>query len=389
MSLKSFFIFSIPAIGLLHSCATTNNWQNDDVYSLKEPEVPIGTDINDETDYSAYVYNRRSLDRQQQYYSDRQPATVNRNRSASMAMMGPSMYMMYGNPYGMGMGMGYGFGYGSRYGYNPYGYGGYGYSPYGYGYGYPYGYGSPYYGYSPYGYSPYYGYGSPYYGGYSPYGYSPYYGYGGYGAYGGYGYGGNYYGNSGSGGSSGNTFYGHRSTYAGVGGTSSRPNGAVQIAKPNTPNGGTTTKPVGNGNVAEKSVSRQSLTAHQSAREVSGLSTPGTNRPTAAGAVRSQSGFNTRPVVARTTDHVRTAAPSVGGGRVYTPASSSGGRIQNTGRINSGNGNVSSPRTYESRPVMSSPGRVSSPGGNFGGGSRPSGGGGVRSGGSVGGGGRR
>jgi len=162
MTIRYLFIASAIGSSLFTSCMSSREWVDDDVYVLKSVDLPTDTDITDESDYNAFVYNRQNSNAQMNYYS--RPGFFPNNS-----------WMMYS-----GFGMGYNsFGFGNR------GFGGY----YGSGFYDPFwgsGYGSSYYGYG-------YGYGYPGYGGYYGYG-SPYYGYGyGYGGYGGgYGYGGNY-----------------------------------------------------------------------------------------------------------------------------------------------------------------------------------------------------
>lgn len=140
--IKLFFSLTI----LLSSCATTNNWQEDDIYSMKEAAVPIDTDISDETDYSAYIY-KKSLEDKKTVYSN----NTSSNRIEPFAWRNRPMFSVY---YGIGNPLGYStFSYGPRwylspwgdvvymdYGYNSYGNGLYG-NPYFYGYNnYPYNY---------------------------------------------------------------------------------------------------------------------------------------------------------------------------------------------------------------------------------------------------------
>lgn len=129
---------------LLSSCATSNNWQEDDVYSMKEAAVPIETDITDETDYSAYVY-KKSLEDKKTIYSN----NTSNNRMEPLAWRNTPMHAAF---YGMRINSFYGIGarwylspfgdivfldyydpfFGSQYGYpyssfgNPYNYGSYG-----------------------------------------------------------------------------------------------------------------------------------------------------------------------------------------------------------------------------------------------------------------------
>jgi hypothetical protein len=158
---------------------TSEKWVDDDVYVVKSVDLPTDTDITDETDYNAFVYNRQQNSARTSYY-DRFDFTP-----------GFSTWMLYS-----------GFGWNR---FNNFGWGGHG------GY---YNMGM----YSMYGYSPFY---DPFWGGYySPYGYygSPYYGYGGY--YGsGYGFGGGVGGGSTA--SSGLHFTGPRGGTSGYGGVRS------------------------------------------------------------------------------------------------------------------------------------------------------------------------
>ncbi|HLU88011.1 MAG TPA: hypothetical protein VKZ44_09675 [Taishania sp.] len=280
--------FTIPSLAIISiivsSCATTDSFVTDDVYSVKPSELPIGESLTDETSYASFKTRKLGNTDDRLTYADELAMNQRQNclnqwrwtancgcsyndwynnspHSPGNSMFGPRMRWapmigMYYSPYYSSFSYGYGFGYG--YGMPPY-YGhpyyGYGYNPYGMGYG---GYGM---GYGGFGYgSPYYGYNNPYYG----YGYGYPYGNYGYG-YGGYGYGGNSNGWSNSGGTIGstNTIRKARGTVSGY----SNPNGRAQnpskagITTVNTPVekvGATTnasrieTKPVERGSVISR-----------------------------------------------------------------------------------------------------------------------------------------
>lgn len=132
---------SLTAVCLLFTgCMTSEKWVDDDVYVLKTVEIPTDTDVSDETDYNAFVYNQHHSRYRVDYYSTFFYAT-------RPAWVHPYYTMggVYNRPFG-------------NYGWY-YGYGGY-YDPFGYGYGYNY---DPYWGYFN-------TYNSPYY--YNSYGYT-------------------------------------------------------------------------------------------------------------------------------------------------------------------------------------------------------------------------
>jgi hypothetical protein len=52
-------VFSISTV-LLSSCVTSEKWIEDDVYSLKEASLPINTDVNEDTDYNAYIFQKHN-----------------------------------------------------------------------------------------------------------------------------------------------------------------------------------------------------------------------------------------------------------------------------------------------------------------------------------------
>lgn len=47
---------------LLSSCVTSEKWIEDDVYSLKDASLPINTDVNEDTDYNAYIFQKHNSD---------------------------------------------------------------------------------------------------------------------------------------------------------------------------------------------------------------------------------------------------------------------------------------------------------------------------------------
>ncbi|MDR0801992.1 hypothetical protein [Fluviicola sp.] len=162
-------------------CGTSEHFMQDDVYNTRTPVMPVGTDLNDVTDYAAFVAKKEQTQTQERttYVSPRD--------YRDYFYYSQFMYYRY-SPFAMNPGLNY-YGYQSSYS----GFGNGFYSSIGFG---------NYYGYNPYGYNPYGGYyGYPYHssGYYDPYWNSPYYNnyyYGNY--YGGnyYGYGGGYYGGS-------------------------------------------------------------------------------------------------------------------------------------------------------------------------------------------------
>jgi hypothetical protein len=135
----------VIGLALLSSCATSEKWMEDDVYSVKQAILPTDTDVTDETDYSSYVYNRTQNDSKKVTYANNAQLD---NFSPYNSRFGYSV-LLISNPYNANY-----FGFGSQYHYstlwhyNPavswgyYGYNGF-YPTYGYGYGY-YGYGSYY-----------------------------------------------------------------------------------------------------------------------------------------------------------------------------------------------------------------------------------------------------
>jgi hypothetical protein len=161
MTIRHLFVFTVAGSTLFTGCMSSKEWVDDDVYVIKSVEIPTDTDISDETDYNAYVYNRRNNSAQTSYYSQFYFAP-----SYGFWMTRPGFYNDFG---WIGNRGGY---YGMSF-YDPNYYNMFGYS---------------------YFYDPFWGYSTPYYPGYYgyPYGYGGYYGYGyDYGYYPGYGYGGN------------------------------------------------------------------------------------------------------------------------------------------------------------------------------------------------------
>lgn len=57
-----FLAVSFITSALLSSCVTSEKWIEDDVYSLKEASLPLNTDVNEDTDYNAYVYQKHNSD---------------------------------------------------------------------------------------------------------------------------------------------------------------------------------------------------------------------------------------------------------------------------------------------------------------------------------------
>lgn len=219
-----FLIPSVVITGLfLTSCATSESFVNDDVYSVRPSELPIGESTADETSYASFKTRKQGNVNDRMTYSD-EMALRNRQNCLNQyrwydgcgcsysewqrsSRYSPQNYLSRGtfwvSPY-MGMGFSYGnfppyspyssyyngfYPYNSFGGYNPYG-GYWGSSNYPYYY-YPTMWNDPYYGHGM-------GFGYPFYGGTNGYPYG-YYGYG----YSGYGYGGNMNGWSNAGSNSG------------------------------------------------------------------------------------------------------------------------------------------------------------------------------------------
>jgi hypothetical protein len=152
-------------LGLITSlvgCNTSEHFMQDDVYNTRTPIMPLGTDLNDVTDYATFVAKKEQTEKTEKvaYVAPRQFYDNNYY----------NQYRFYGySPYNYNQGMGY-YGYGTSY----FGYGNQGMfiGPH-FGLGY-----SPYYSNYPYGgYSNYYDYYHPYNNYYNNgYGYSNYYG---------------------------------------------------------------------------------------------------------------------------------------------------------------------------------------------------------------------
>ncbi len=57
-----FLAVSFITTALLSSCVTAEKWIEDDVYTMKEAALPINTDVNEDTDYNAYVFQKHNSD---------------------------------------------------------------------------------------------------------------------------------------------------------------------------------------------------------------------------------------------------------------------------------------------------------------------------------------
>lgn len=305
---------SLAAVSLLFTgCMTSEKWVDDDVYVLKTVEIPTGTDISDETDYNAFVYNRRNNDRRIDYYSTFYFTT-------RPIWMHPhyTMYGFYNRPFGYG---GY------------YSYGGY-YDPFGYGYIY-----DPYWGYintynSPYYYNPY---------GYTNFPYNPSYnspwskpistGLHVSGPRGGI---------SGYGGVRSNSPYTYKSSQAGTG----APTNKIPSPRTINENASVVTKPVNSYDRAGRSTGSPARTVNPqpSGREnVSGTSGTGRTVNTQPVTRPQERVVNPAPRVARpasTTSRTENGRVSTGSGRTVSPA-----------RTNNGTMNSGTPRTTPQRTI--------------------------------------
>jgi hypothetical protein len=242
----------IPSIAiaslLMTSCSTTESFVNDDIYSVRPSELPIGESLTDETSYASFKSRKLGQTNDRMTYADEMAMRNRENcleqwnwyEGCGCTYREWAMYSRYSNNNRFSMNrriywnhrsMGYGFAMSNMY---PYGisYGMYSGNMYPY-YHNPYIIMDPWYG----GYG--YGYGSSWH--YPSYGYNPYspYGYYGYG-YGGYGYGGNMngWGNSSNhSGVSSNVIRGPRGTSTGYSNPSGRAvsHDKVQVGKVNTP----------------------------------------------------------------------------------------------------------------------------------------------------------
>ncbi len=161
MLLSKINFFAFLVLILVSSCATSNQWIEDDVYSMKSAIIPIDTDVNDETDYNAFVY-KKSTEEKSEIYVDQY--NVDRSWNNSFVYFGMNQYrpsfdlcscngrniyyspssfhnQYYANMYGCNDFYGYNSGFANNgYFYNPY----YGNGYFGNSYGNPY-YGNSYY----------------------------------------------------------------------------------------------------------------------------------------------------------------------------------------------------------------------------------------------------
>jgi hypothetical protein len=194
MMKSSKILIVLPVLSLLiSSCYSPKLLVDDDVYVLKNNELPVGESLNDETSYATFKNKQNTGMVSSNYYNnfdDLSYYPLCRNASYFYMGCGCSFYA-YSHFY-------------SNRPYNQFGYSPYFYSPY-----------------APFGYDPFYnsmGFYNPY--GYNPYGFNP---------YGGYGYGYGNYGNSSYNPGTVTTNYNHhsgpRGTSSGFGNPSGRPQG--------------------------------------------------------------------------------------------------------------------------------------------------------------------
>lgn len=296
----------------LTGCMTSEKWVDDDVYVMKSSEIPTDTDITDETDYNAYVYNRRNNPAQTSYYSQFYFVP-----SFSLWMR-PGYYSDFGWIGGRGGYYGMGF-YDPNY-----------YAMFGYGYVY----------------DPFWGYYTPYYPGYFgyPYGYGGYYGYG-YGYNPVYGYGGN------GGTIAGQSHYtGPRGGISGYGGVRSNSPQAYKYTPGTLANGATpirhTADPVKTNTKPVTPYDRAGRNSGvPSGRTVSGTSFPN-DRPTATVASRNPGTAVQARVPRPESTTVRSAGRSSSGSAGASPARSGNsgrnysGSGRNPGSYSNGNGSV-------------------------------------------------
>lgn len=68
-----FLAVSFISTALLSSCVTSEKWIEDDVYAMKEAALPLNTDVNEDTDYNAYVFQKHNSDNQTIYANNTNP----------------------------------------------------------------------------------------------------------------------------------------------------------------------------------------------------------------------------------------------------------------------------------------------------------------------------
>lgn len=349
-----FLIPSIAVTGLLiTSCASTESFVNDDIYSVRPSELPIGESTSDETSYASFKSRKTGNTNDRMSYADEvalanRQSCLNQWRWYDGCGCSYSEWALYSNysPNNIYATNLYwrGTNYARFYNYSNSFYSFGGYHPYGGGWGYSAGYMSPYY-HSPYmmndPWMTYYGMGMGFGMGYSPYGgyygYNPYnpYGYYGYGN-GGYGYGGNMngWGGNHNSGTTSNVIRGPRGTSSGY----SNPTG--RTASSNTVKSGRASTPASTGKGAPVSVGRPTTVTREVGRDVisrqnSGTSVSRTNTTTGNSRIAS-------PVTTPQRNVSGTSSPS----RTVTDYQ----RSTNPGRSNSSYQNT----TYPSRTNSSS-----------------------------------
>lgn len=374
----------ITTAGLLASCGTSEQYIQDDVYSVKTPLIPPGTDLTDVTDYSTYVakkeqtkektiYNSSSNGRPGDFYDPTFRMMYRYDPFNAYFMGYPYNNMMFGSSVSYGF-MGF---YTYNRHFNPWYFRPYGNSyPYYSGHGQPFmGYYSPYY--PPYNYYPSYFENSPF-----GYGHPGGYGYGnyGFGGYGGYGYGGN---NVGFGGYSSGGYYSQTSkpntpgnfsrmsAGSSAGRYGSGSNGQVEYY-PNelkTSNGGTYN---GVGRDTDKRDMVNSRTGDQSAGSTEKTTRTETLRPTTGRVIEGNTRGTGIVRPSEATDRTTIAQPTQGAGPVRTaPRTISNERVVrpagavSTPRVESPSGPIrtTSPSTpgRTSEPIQTSPGRTVTP----------------------------
>lgn len=225
--------------GVLSSCYSNRMLVDDDLYVMKNAELPVGESLTDETNYATYKYKKDRGVTANSYYYDPYNITAMNNCNCNPFYFTPfdcgwgnryfGSFRLYEMYYSYGYYNAFGHNYMNQFSYNPYGY-------YGSAYGFLY---------NPYGFSAG-SYMSPFYYNTSMYyGNNPYYGMNG------FAYGGNYVGNNGT---IYNQHNGPRGSIGGISNNENRNNSSV-VKSPSTfasANGSTTvvSKPQSNRSVA-------------------------------------------------------------------------------------------------------------------------------------------
>lgn len=95
MHKSTFHFLLLGSITLLFSaCSTLNQvWVEDDVYRLKSPDVPVDSDLSDETSYETFKYRKKKNLANDTYYHPENRNVVDRSPNWG--------WMMWGAPVGM------------------------------------------------------------------------------------------------------------------------------------------------------------------------------------------------------------------------------------------------------------------------------------------------